>query len=213
MFKSLPLILFNFVFFISCLQPSIRDKDGNTPLHIACLNNDLSSVQALTLPISVDDFSKAYEKSDYAPLIQNCAKLPCKQTLEQKNFSGKSRTLYCHYKCTDIQSILKAAKNLDRNIFQAFNMSNNQKYKSLKLLLYTKLVFIYFWETVKCTLSHACLKMDITDIHNTCTCTIKLFTIISCVNSFVHHRQWSLSFHTTNVFPQFPMILFWDTQI
>lgn len=50
-------IIFRFVLFF--LQSSIRDKYGNTPLHLACVAGDLDCVRALTQRITATEAESA----------------------------------------------------------------------------------------------------------------------------------------------------------
>lgn len=53
------------------------------------MNNDIYSVEALTLPILVDEVQSAYNGSARVPPQNVSTALPCTETLEQKNFLGK----------------------------------------------------------------------------------------------------------------------------
>lgn len=63
------------------LQASIRDRDGNTPLHLACLNSDIKCVEALTSPISLAESQEFPKYTERIPLLP--------PDLEQKNYDGK----------------------------------------------------------------------------------------------------------------------------
>lgn len=66
------------------MQASIRDGEGNTALHLACMSGDMSSVQALTLPIKVEEIQEAYK---FTEQTHPCTQLPA--DLEQRNFYGE----------------------------------------------------------------------------------------------------------------------------
>ncbi|XP_057325988.1 NF-kappa-B inhibitor cactus-like [Microplitis mediator] len=61
-------------------NPSVRDIEGNTPLHLACINGDLYSAYALTDPLS------NFERSHLGP---NCKIPALPQDLEQRNYKGQ----------------------------------------------------------------------------------------------------------------------------
>lgn len=62
-------------------QPGIRDIEGNTPLHLACLYSRTACAKALLTPLS------AAELQQSSPAAQAVIKIP--QDLEQWNFNGK----------------------------------------------------------------------------------------------------------------------------
>lgn len=81
--------LFRFVLFDSLTQASIRDGDGNTALHLACINGDMTTVEALLKPITAAEL-KEYNQSAYQ-LPQSNANQQFSIDLEQRNFYGKQQ--------------------------------------------------------------------------------------------------------------------------
>lgn len=90
-FQMWMLIFSLFFFFVSHLsfdsltQASIRDGDGNTALHLACINGDMTTVEALLKPITAAEL-KEYNRSAHQ-LPQSNASRP--KDLEQRNFYGE----------------------------------------------------------------------------------------------------------------------------
>lgn len=65
-------------------ETSVRDRHGNSPLHLACSKGDLSCVKALTNPLTTDEIS---EIKQMASLYKSsCPSLP---DLEQRNYDGE----------------------------------------------------------------------------------------------------------------------------
>lgn len=107
------------------LQASIRDNDGNTPLHLACKRGDRSCVEALTLPITAKELEDAYKYSEQTMHTHPCTQLPT--DLEQRNFDGESSKnfyfLYFRMICRNFDICIKSyfwlenyrfAKNTDK---------------------------------------------------------------------------------------------------
>lgn len=65
----------------SILQPTVVDGQGNTPLHMACMNRDKECVAALTRPITLEE-QRHYDLCERIPQV-----LPF--DLEQRNYYGK----------------------------------------------------------------------------------------------------------------------------
>lgn len=85
-------------------EPTLRDRNGNTPLHLACISGDLQCVKALTIPISSSELQEAQRLTTQTtntpikinnfndrPIIQPeyfpCAQLPT--DLEIRNYDGE----------------------------------------------------------------------------------------------------------------------------
>lgn len=78
------------VLLVAGAEATIRDRNGNTPLHLACTSGDLECFKALTVPISAAEIQEAkrlnftkWEDSSYV----RCAQLP--PDLEQRNYDGE----------------------------------------------------------------------------------------------------------------------------
>lgn len=70
----------------SLTQASIRDGDGNTALHLACINGDLNMVAALLKPLTADELNEQNQFANQLPQSNVSRQID----LEQKNFYGKS---------------------------------------------------------------------------------------------------------------------------
>lgn len=68
-------------------QASIRDGDGNTALHLACLNDDLNTIDALLEPIKAAELKEFNQWSNQLSQPNACRKLSI--DLDQRNFYGK----------------------------------------------------------------------------------------------------------------------------
>lgn len=70
-------------------QASIRDGDGNTALHLACMNNDIKTVEAILNAITPAEL-KEFQQTAAHQLAQS--NTSCRQfsiDLDQRNFYGK----------------------------------------------------------------------------------------------------------------------------
>lgn len=65
----------------------LRDRLGNTPLHLACRDGHVDCAHALLLPVS-------HEERQSALLPLHIAPQPLPQDLEQKNYDGKQDIIY-----------------------------------------------------------------------------------------------------------------------
>ncbi|XP_067624998.1 NF-kappa-B inhibitor cactus-like isoform X2 [Eurosta solidaginis] len=75
-------------------EPCIRDSQGNTALHLACMSGDEQCVNALTIPISASEINEAhrqygYRSNDKVYSSLSAATLP--PDLEIRNYDGE----YC----------------------------------------------------------------------------------------------------------------------
>lgn len=68
-------------------QASIRDGDGNTALHLACINDDLKTVEALLKPITAAELKESNQMA--SQLQKQTASQHFTIDLEQRNFYGK----------------------------------------------------------------------------------------------------------------------------
>lgn len=73
-------------------QASIRDGDGNTALHLACINDDLNTIEALLKPITAAELKEHNRWANQLPQSNACRKLSI--DLEQRNFYGKQSHHY-----------------------------------------------------------------------------------------------------------------------
>lgn len=69
------------VLMIAGAKANIQDREGNTPLHLACMNSDKACVDALTLPVTHEELQRNYNFSERIPQV-----LP--PDLEQRNYYG-----------------------------------------------------------------------------------------------------------------------------
>lgn len=87
--------IYNIFLLFEIQQASTQDREGNTPLHLACMNSDKACVDALTLPITPEDL-KQFHNSECIPQV-----LPL--DLEQRNYQGKRLLdiffVNIHFKC------------------------------------------------------------------------------------------------------------------
>lgn len=83
----------SFLFFVSVslTQASIRDGNGNTALHLACINDDVKMVEALLTPITDNEFKEYSQSTNQLP--QSTATKSISIDLEQRNFYGKQPCL------------------------------------------------------------------------------------------------------------------------
>lgn len=72
----------------SLTQASIRDGDGNTALHLACINGDLNMVAAFLKPLTANEINEHNQSANQLP--QSNVSRQISIDLEQKNFYGKS---------------------------------------------------------------------------------------------------------------------------
>ncbi|XP_055298376.1 NF-kappa-B inhibitor cactus isoform X2 [Sitodiplosis mosellana] len=68
---------------------SIRDGDGNTALHLACINGDMTTVEALLKPITAAEL-KEYNQSAHQLPQSNASRRQFSIDLEQRNFYGEN---------------------------------------------------------------------------------------------------------------------------
>lgn len=73
--------------FDSFTQASIRDGNGNTALHLACINDDLNTIEALLKPITTAELKEYQQITNQLP--QSNASQYFSIDLEQRNFYGK----------------------------------------------------------------------------------------------------------------------------
>ena len=107
------------------LQASIRDNDGNTPLHLACKRGDRSCVEALTLPITAKELEDAYKYSEQTMHTHPCTQLPT--DLEQRNFDGESSKnfYFLYFRMRDMPEF----RHLHQTVFLTWELSFCQKYR------------------------------------------------------------------------------------
>lgn len=114
-------IFISFSIFDSLTQASIRDGDGNTPLHLACLNEDLMMVDALLKPIT-DEELKEYQQSATYQLPKSNVNRQIPIDLEQRNFYGMQMSFYLfsHISMsrnyTAIYSVISQARSFARSL-------------------------------------------------------------------------------------------------
>lgn len=66
-------------------DPTVRNLQGNTPLHLSCDRGDINCAKALSFPLLASEH-KIYENAKHLP------QLP--QNLEQRNYEGESFCLF-----------------------------------------------------------------------------------------------------------------------
>lgn len=72
------------------LQPTIRDRHGNTALHLACMSGEEQCVRALTMSIGASEVNEAHRQYGHRANDKSylkCAHLP--SDLEIRNYDGE----------------------------------------------------------------------------------------------------------------------------
>lgn len=101
-------------------NPSVRDIEGNTPLHLACITGDLYSAYALTDPLS------NFERSHLGP---NCKIPALPQDLEQRNYKGTSSSFFAFLLFTAVTIYLSIPFFFPNFLY----LSVSQKYKKFNV--------------------------------------------------------------------------------
>lgn len=83
----------SFRYYCCVLQASVRDRDGNTALHVACQRGDLSVVKSLTQPINVKEISEMFPPEEGLKQKYPCGRCP---DVEQRNYLGKFINIRIH---------------------------------------------------------------------------------------------------------------------
>ena len=77
---------------VSGATVDLRNRDGNTALHIACDVGDIEVAKSILRPISPSEIVDTYKLAHYRPQIQGCNLL---DIVHEMNYAGERRRKQC----------------------------------------------------------------------------------------------------------------------